>query len=492
MARTTARRHPHRARRLERLLPARHLDPALDRPHAGPRLLQPALIVALVLLRRWRRRPRRPGRARWREIRVAVLDGVPAPGDRRRSARAARSRGPAALRQRAPTWLRLVFRGDGVEVRASRVPPCAGAPHHVGGGAVRVNARDYPGTIEVSATGDGLLVVNELPLEDYLAGTVKAEAGERTPLEMLKAQAIVARTYAAYHRRLNAARPFHILVDHGAPAVRAARWRPDSPVAGGGARDARPGAPVGRRPVSRPSTTRTAAATRRIRAWSSAPARCPRCGRSASSSPSDSPHRLWNLDLSLADLSAALRRGGVAVGRILALEVLERSVSLRVARIAGPRHAGSAVPPRQRVPAPGRLRHAQEHAVRGGGRRATVRGSPGAATVTAWASTRRRPGPWPSRATRASRSSPTTTRAPRSAPSAEPRPPPMSPDLGRVRARGHAGGRDRGRPGVPRGAAPGLQALDRLRRARRQALERADHATTTRRPTSWAAASSPS
>ena len=50
--------------------------------------------------------------------------------------------------------------------------------------------------------------------------------------------------------------------------------------------------------------------------------------------PSGSPHQRWRLDLPLADLSAALLRGGVSVGRVVALDVLERSTSLRVARIA--------------------------------------------------------------------------------------------------------------------------------------------------------------
>src|SRR5262249_6051207 len=78
------------------------------------------------------------------------------------------------------------------------------------GGAVRVNARDYGGRIEISRSGEGLLVVNQLSLDEYLAGAVKAEAGARAPFEMLKAQAIVARTYAAYHWRMNAAKPYHI------------------------------------------------------------------------------------------------------------------------------------------------------------------------------------------------------------------------------------------------------------------------------------------
>jgi stage II sporulation protein D len=49
---------------------------------------------------------------------------------------------------------------------------------------------------------------------------------------------------------------------------------------------------------------------------------------------SESPHQRWRLELPLAELSAALLRGGISVGRVVALDVLERSVSLRVARIA--------------------------------------------------------------------------------------------------------------------------------------------------------------
>ena len=38
----------------------------------------------------------------------------------------------------------------------------------------RVGSRDYGGALEVWRN-DGLLVVNELPLEDYIAGTVRAD-----------------------------------------------------------------------------------------------------------------------------------------------------------------------------------------------------------------------------------------------------------------------------------------------------------------------------
>jgi stage II sporulation protein D len=65
-------------------------------------------------------------------------------------------------------------------------------------GTVRVNGRDYRGTVTVHAAPDGLAVVNRLGLEDYLAGVVNAEMGRRGAGEdaALQAQAIVSRTYA--------------------------------------------------------------------------------------------------------------------------------------------------------------------------------------------------------------------------------------------------------------------------------------------------------
>src|SRR5262249_50872360 len=114
------------------------------------------------------------------------------------------------------TWLRATAKGGAIEIRGHstevRGPGIRGVRLVAANrGLVRVNTRDYPGTVEILATGETLLVVNEVPLEEDLAGTVKAEAGEKMPLEMLKAQAIVARTYAVYHQRLNASKPFHMV-----------------------------------------------------------------------------------------------------------------------------------------------------------------------------------------------------------------------------------------------------------------------------------------
>ncbi len=54
----------------------------------------------------------------------------------------------------------------------------------------------YRGTLEVHKTSQGLLIVNELDLEEYLYGIVPSEMPASYPMEALKAQAISARTFA--------------------------------------------------------------------------------------------------------------------------------------------------------------------------------------------------------------------------------------------------------------------------------------------------------
>ena len=54
----------------------------------------------------------------------------------------------------------------------------------------------YRGKMEIAKTPEGLVVVNELLLEEYLYSVVPSEMPASYPLEALKAQAVCARTYA--------------------------------------------------------------------------------------------------------------------------------------------------------------------------------------------------------------------------------------------------------------------------------------------------------
>jgi stage II sporulation protein D len=76
------------------------------------------------------------------------------------------------------------------------------------GSFVAWNGKRYRGELVITATDSGLLVVNRLPMDDYLRGVVPLEIGNRTAAEMaaVQAQAVAARTYAYKH--LNDARAF--------------------------------------------------------------------------------------------------------------------------------------------------------------------------------------------------------------------------------------------------------------------------------------------
>ena len=67
----------------------------------------------------------------------------------------------------------------------------------VPGSVVEIAGRSYRGGLLLRATKGGVSAVNVLDLEDYLRGVVPAEMPSSWPLEALKSQAVVARTYAA-------------------------------------------------------------------------------------------------------------------------------------------------------------------------------------------------------------------------------------------------------------------------------------------------------
>ena len=82
-----------------------------------------------------------------------------------------------AVVEDSPTWLRVTWKNGALEVSGGgrRVDGLRLAPGDTG--FLRLNGREYPGALEIIRSGDALTVINELPLEEYLAGAVKAEIG---------------------------------------------------------------------------------------------------------------------------------------------------------------------------------------------------------------------------------------------------------------------------------------------------------------------------
>jgi len=62
----------------------------------------------------------------------------------------------------------------------------------------RVNGRQYRDRITVYRDGDKLLAVNSIDMEDYLVGLINHEVSSAWSIEAVKAQAVVARTYALF------------------------------------------------------------------------------------------------------------------------------------------------------------------------------------------------------------------------------------------------------------------------------------------------------
>lgn len=83
------------------------------------------------------------------------------------------------------------------------------------GGTVLIDGRAYRGTLELSRGSDGIRVVNQVDLEDYLVAVVGAEMGRRTPEEQpaLEAQAVASRTFALRHLDRTGVRGYDLMPD---------------------------------------------------------------------------------------------------------------------------------------------------------------------------------------------------------------------------------------------------------------------------------------
>lgn len=73
-----------------------------------------------------------------------------------------------------------------------------------------VNNKPYRGLAELSVADNGILVINQLPLEEYLVGLINCEISSAWPIEAVKAQAIIARTYAIYRKMARTGFPYHM------------------------------------------------------------------------------------------------------------------------------------------------------------------------------------------------------------------------------------------------------------------------------------------
>lgn len=97
--------------------------------------------------------------------------------------------------------------GTSVRFRAGLQARDAGVPGEL---PLKVNGVVVRGDVVALAQGSGVLLVNVLPLEDYLVGVLGSEMPRTFPVEALKAQAVAARTYALQKKLEQYGQPFHL------------------------------------------------------------------------------------------------------------------------------------------------------------------------------------------------------------------------------------------------------------------------------------------
>ena len=199
-----------------------------------------------------------------------------------------------------------------------------------GGGRVGVRGRSYRGSLSVHREGAGLAVVNEVPLEEYVAGTLLAEVYGSWEEPVLRAQAVATRTYALYRAARAGGRFYDVeatqlgQVYRGIAAETPGAWR--AVLDTEGEYLAWAGKPI-LAAFHSASGGRTASSAE---VWGRA---LPYLVSVDVEGEEASPDTYWRTYLSRREMQRVLESRGVQVGELLDLRVASRSPSGRVAEL---------------------------------------------------------------------------------------------------------------------------------------------------------------
>jgi peptidoglycan hydrolase-like amidase len=136
------------------------------------------------------------------EIRVALLER---PAELRLGAD-----GPWWLRRRDGSVWQQGNPGQEVVISSQSQLPAELWLETTPGRALHIQGRAYAGRLRLVPQQTGLLAVNHLPLETYVASVVGAEMPSSWDSEALKAQAVAARSYALAHMARPASAHWHL------------------------------------------------------------------------------------------------------------------------------------------------------------------------------------------------------------------------------------------------------------------------------------------
>lgn len=104
--------------------------------------------------------------------------------------------------------------GDGILINGKAIGSAGVRVSVLKDSNIYVDSRRFRGSIDIRRKDNGkLLIINNIELDQYLYGVLYHEVSHRWPAECLKAQAVVARTFALQQARDNKAQPYDLRCD---------------------------------------------------------------------------------------------------------------------------------------------------------------------------------------------------------------------------------------------------------------------------------------
>ncbi len=224
-------------------------------------------------------------------------------------------------------WKKVGIKGAGLEINGQSVGRAALIES---GQPIEWAKKHYRGQIRVQRAGAGVLIINELSLDEYVAGTLFREAYSTWKLEALYAQAVVARTYAMAQMEKSRAAPYDLRSDTTSQVyggVDAERERALSIVRKtSGEYVSYLGKPI-LAAYHANAGGQTASAQE---VWGE---EIPYLVSISIEDEWESPDAYWRLELSPKELGRVLASAGFAVGKIKRIEISKRTSSGRVEQI---------------------------------------------------------------------------------------------------------------------------------------------------------------
>lgn len=257
-------------------------------------------------------------------VRVLVLDGLPG----------ATLNFPPEYNVEGLSGLGIASRdgrgGTRIVLEGDRCPE-GGVRINAEGIVVSVNQYALTGVIEIKRNARGRYrIINELDLEDYVRSVVGEEMGSKWPIEALKAQAVLARTYAMYRKTCRRA------VDYDLCAT------VNSQVFTGGAKEKEGPAEAAREtageiltydgaPIEAVYHSTCGGMTEdACNVWG---CKYPYLKSRVCNYCKDSPYYKWKKRITIPDLDESLIQAGYMINGLKEIKVLERSRSKRILKL---------------------------------------------------------------------------------------------------------------------------------------------------------------